>query len=117
MTRYGQTVAIAATTSGVAGTIVVPRGARLMGINIAFVAVDDIPTKIAVTYAGQPAPLNFVVPLSAQTQTTQASVALFNLGQPLIDLNLVIDAEKTITFTVTSTGNITVRLGLMWDAA
>ena len=115
MTRYGQTVSIAATTAGVAGTIVVPKGARLRGINLSYLMVDDIVTKIAVTYPGAPTPLTFGVPTSAQTQTTQAAISTY--PTPLIDLDLMIDAEKTITITVTSTGNITVRVGLMWDAA
>ena len=114
MTRYGQTVSIAATTVGVAGTIVAPRGAVLKGLNLAFAVVDDIPTKIEMKIPGQKV-RTYAIPISAQTQTTQASTAIWDT--PLIDMNISMDAEKTITFTVTSTGNITVRLGLMWDAA
>ena len=114
MARYGQTVIIAATTLGVAGTIVAPKGARLKGLNMAFAVVDDIPTKIEMKIPGQKT-RTFAIPISAQTQTTQASTGVH--PTPLIDMDIPIDAEKTITFTVYSTGNITVRLGLMWDAA
>lgn len=115
MTDYGQTVSIAATTLGVAGTIIVPKGARLTGINLAFAMVDDIPTKIQMKVTGMPTEI-FAVPISAQTQTTQADTT--SHPTPLIPLEgMVMEAEKSIEFTVTSTGNLTVRLGLMWNAA
>lgn len=115
MTRYGQSATIAATTAGVAGTIIAPKGARLVGLNAAFAVVDDIPKTIEMKFQNG-VTRKYVFPISAQTQTTQAATA--TAPTPLIPIEgIVLDSEKTITFTIVSTGNITVRLGLMWDAS
>lgn len=113
MTLKGDYASIAATSSGVAGTITVPSGARFLGINLNWNIINAIVTIVEVTASGLPQPLRFTPCMGAQSTGVGAVTAI---GQtPLIDLRgLSMGSGNTLTITVTSNVNVTVVVGLMW---
>jgi len=113
MVLKSDSVSIAATSSGVAGTITVPNGARLLGINLNWMDADGSPQRVELSWAGSPYPLKFVPQVCTQPQATQASV--MTKETPWIDLRgLVVRNTNTVTITITSNANATVVAGLMW---
>jgi hypothetical protein len=104
---------IAATTSGVAGTINVPLGARLKGLDIAFTgAAGAIPVLISLSWPGSPQPLNFTPSIASVFATPGAAIAI--LRAIAIPLDVTVDKATIVTVTVTSTGNVTTIVGLRW---
>lgn len=114
MTLYGDVVAIAATSSGVSGTITVPMGTKLIGLNLAGTATAGIViSSIEIKWTGLQSPIKFV-PNIFVLPTTNGS-AICACKSPLIDLSKLPPVANTniVTIVVTSTGNITVEIGLM----
>ena len=110
---YGDTVAIAATTAGVAGTINVPIGATLVGMNVSMTTVDaGIIASIKISWQGAPQPLIFVPGNFAILGTSGAGLQV--RPTPLLPLNITVASANTVTITVTTTANETVNVGLMW---
>ena len=104
---------IAATTSGVAGTINVPLGARLVGMDLAFTgAAGAIPVKIELTWPSSPQPLKFTPNLVSVFATPGAAISI--LRAVAIPLDVSVGKATTVTITVTSTGNVTTIVGLRW---
>ena len=104
---------IAATTSGVSGTIKVPLGAKLVGMDLAFTgAAGAIPVKIELTWAGSPAPLKFTPNLASVFATPGGAISIMNAIAIPLDVNVAKATEVTVT--VTSTGNVTTIEGLRW---
>lgn len=121
MTTYGDVVAISATTSGVSGTITVPMGVRLLGLNIASAAAGGaalgVVASVEIKWSGLQTPMKFV-PSMSQLGSTNGS-SLFMCKTPLIDLRKLpsVTNTNTITITVTTTASIAVEVGLIWVAA
>ena len=106
-------VSIAATTSGVAGTIKVPLGAHLVGMDIGMTgAAGAIPVKIELTWAGCPQPLKFTPNLTSVFATPGGAISIMNAIA--IPLDVVVAKATEVTVTVTSTGNVTTIIGLRW---
>jgi hypothetical protein len=104
---------IAATTSGVSGTIKVPLGARLVGLDLSFTgAAGAIPVKITLSWANSPQPLNFTPNLASVFATPAGAISILNAIAIPLDVNVTKDT--TVTVTVTSTGNVTTIVGLRW---
>lgn len=116
MTLYSDVVSIAATTAGVAGTIQAPVGARLIGMNLAATGTAGVVvTKVNIAWPGLSQPMSFVPSMLVVPTTNGAAVG--TCKSPLIDLTkLPPVGNNTITVTVTTTGNQTVEVGLMWVA-
>lgn len=123
---YGaDTVAIAATSSGVTGTITVPAGVRLKQLTFAYAPTTNLPeviTIIELTWANAPTPLRFTPNILSFKMGTPAGSAVISLisdeeaGLPChIPLDVVVKNATTVTVKVTSTGNITVDVGLEWE--
>lgn len=123
---YGaDTVAIAATTSGVTGTIIVPAGVRLKQMTFAYAPTTVLPeviTIIELTWANAPTPLRFVPNILSFKMGTPAGSASISLisdeeaSNPChIPLDVTVKNATTVTVKVTSTGNITVDIGLEWE--
>lgn len=108
-----EVVSIAATSSGVTGTIQVVEGARLIGMNLAFDDADGQPQIVELTWSGCPQPLRFVPSIGANPLAT-AGAAKALLQTPLIPLNVTVTKTSTVTVKVTSNANVTVEVGLMW---
>lgn len=106
-------VSIAATTSGVSGTITVPLGARLVGLDLSFTgAAGAIPVKITLSWPSSPQPLNFTPSIASVFATPGGAISLMNaIGIPL---DVSVGKATTVTVTVTSTGNVTTIVGLRW---
>jgi hypothetical protein len=118
MTIYGDVVQIAATTAGVAGDIKVSQGARLLGLNLsctntAIVAIS----KINVQWPGLTQPWSFVPNII--TSTTTNGISLGSCPTPLINLSKLppVQGQNTVTVTVTTSANLTMVVGLIWEAA
>lgn len=117
MTLYSDVVSIAATTAGVSGTITVPMGARLLGLNMALVAADPIViTSIEIKWAGLQTPIKYVPSLTMNVGANGSGNAICK--SPLIDLRKLpaVANANSVTITVISTANQTVEIGLMWIA-
>lgn len=121
MTLYGDVVAISATTAGVSGTITVPMGAKLLGLNIASNvaggAALGIVSYVEIKWTGLQTPIKYV-PSMVQLGSTNGS-SLSMCKTPFIDLRPLppVAQTNTVTITVTTTANIAVEVGLMWVAA
>ena len=110
---YEDQVSIAATTSGVAGSITVPQGCHLIGLDLAFTgAAGAIPVKIALSWASSPQPLTFTPNLASVFSTPAGAIS--TLQGIAIPLDVVVAKATAITITVTSTGNVTCVIGLRW---
>jgi len=119
---YGaDVVSIAATTAGVSGTITVPSGAHLRNMTFACnptAAAAEVVTIIELTWANSPTPLRFtpnMIGVLAGTAVTSGSVALMSDENCAIPLDVVVSNATVVTIKVTSTANLTVKLGLEWD--
>ena len=114
MTLYSDVVSIAATTSGVSGTITVPMGARLLGLNIA--GSIAIISSVEIKWTGLQSPIKFVPNIVFCLGANGSGVG--TCKTPMIDLRKlpVVSNTNTVTVTVTGTANITVEVGLMWVA-
>lgn len=106
-------VSIAATASGASGTIEVPMGSRLIGLNLAWDDIDGQPQVVELTWAGSPTPLRFVPSVGANPLAT-AGAAKQLLQTPLIPLDVVVQNATTVTVKIISNANVTVVAGLMW---
>lgn len=114
---YGDYVSISATASGVSGTINVPKGVRLVGIDLNWMDADGIPTRVVLSGGTLPQSLEFVPNVGGQLQTGN-SAATGICQSPLINLrpfNLTWNGGN-ITVTVTSTAPAIVVVGLTWEA-
>jgi len=123
---YGaDTVAIAATSAGVTGTITVPAGVTLKQLTFAYAATTVLPEVINIielTWANAPTPLRFTPNIWSFKMGTPAGSAAISLisdeeqGNPChIPLDVVVKAATTVTVKVTSTGNLAVKVGLEWN--
>lgn len=123
---YGSdTVSIAATTAGVTGTITVPAGVKLKQLSFAYAATTNLPeviTIIELTWANAPTPLRFTPNIwgfKMGTPAGSASVSLISdeeTNNPChIPLDVIVKGSTTVTVKVTSTGNLTVKVGLEWE--
>lgn len=121
MTIYSDVVAISATSAGVSGSITVPMGAKLLGLNIASAvaggAVSGVIAVVEIKWTGLQSPIK-LVPSMIQLSSTNGS-SLTMCKTPLIDLRKLppVANTNTVTITVISTANIAVEVGLMWVAA
>jgi hypothetical protein len=116
MVLYSDSVSIAATTAGVAGTVNVPTGAKLIGMNLAyFSATAAVPTKVSIAWQGCPRNLDFVPNVMSMLGTSGGAMSMG--ATPTIPLNIVLTGANTVTVTITSSGNLTVQVSLMWEAA
>jgi hypothetical protein len=116
MTLYGDYVSITISSGAGSGTVNVPDGARLVGLNIAYydTALNSI-SKIGLTWTGGPTPLNFV-PNEFMNSNTAGSGSTVANGFA-VNLNHVVKGTNTITIALTSTHDVTVIVGLFWVAA
>ena len=119
---YGaDVVSIAATTAGVTGTITVPSGAHLRNITFACnpsAAAAEVVTIIELTWANSPTPLRFtpnMIGTMAGTAVTSGTVSIISDENCMIPLDVVVSNATVVTIKVTSTANLTVKLGLEWD--
>lgn len=114
---YGDYVSISASSSGVTGTINLPIGARLLGLDLNWNDADGIPTIVELYANGLPQPLRFCPNIAGQVQTGN-SAATGMANSPLIDLRPfgISSQQSTITIKVTSTAAATVVVGLTWEA-
>jgi hypothetical protein len=110
---YEDQVSIAATTSGVAGTITVPMGAHLVGLDLSFTgAAGAIPVKISLSWTQSPQPLTFTPSLASVFATPAGAISIMNAIA--IPLDVTVQKATSVTVTVTSTGNVTTIVGLRW---
>jgi hypothetical protein len=123
---YGaDTVAIAATSSGVTGTITVPAGVKLKQLTFAYAATTNLPeiiTIIELTWANAPTPLRFTPNMWSFKMGTPAASAAISLisdeeaNNPChIPLDVIVKGATTVTVKVTSSGNLAVKVGLEWE--
>ena len=106
-------VSIAGTTTGVAGTISVPSGAKLFGINLNFNTIAGGVRSVEITWAGAPKPLKFTPMMGASSTGVGSAIAIADT--PQIDLRgLVVGQANTVTITLTTAVNLTTIVGLMW---
>jgi hypothetical protein len=121
MTYGADVVAIAATTSGVTGTIKVPQGAHLRNLSLGFTESAngaDVVTIIELTWTGSPTPLRFTPNQWAQAIGTPAAggqVTLVADENCMIPLDVRVEKDNLVTIKVTSTGNLATKIGLEWD--
>ena len=116
MTIYSDVVSIAATTAGVTGTINVPQGAKLIGINLS--ATDAtaaiILSELAIYWPNSNV-YKYVPGIIVVGSTNGVGITMCKT--PAIRLpNLDVGGANQITIKLTSTANITVSVGLMWIA-
>jgi len=116
MTLYSDVVSIAATTSGVSGTITVPMGAKLLGLNIASTGTTVVISSIEIKWTGLQSPIKFVPNMVSCVGANGSGVGICKT--PMIDLRKLpaVSNTNTVTVTVTSIANCTVEVGLMWVA-
>jgi hypothetical protein len=110
-------VSIAATTAGVTGIITVGKGARLKSLSMAFTqnVTADLPQIVELTWVESPTPLRFVVPaISMIAGTAVGGQADLNDAINL-PLDVVVEKGDVVTVKVTSSGNLTVKIGLEWN--
>lgn len=119
---YGaDVVSIAATTAGVTGTITVPSGAHLRNLTMAVAevaAAADVVTIIELTWAQSPTPLRFTpnhIGIVKGTAVTSGSSCVVSDSNDFIPLDVIVANATLVTVKLTSTGNITVKIGLEWD--
>jgi hypothetical protein len=118
MTKGGDVTSIAATTAGVSGTITVPAGCRLTGLNLSWVLTndDEIPQIVELTWTGSPSPLRFVPnAFSILAGTPAAGGGVFPNADIAIPLDVVVQGATVVTVKITSSGNVTVKVGLEWE--
>lgn len=120
MTSYSDIVSIAATSSGVAGTVTVTKGAHLKALNLAWTqnAAAALPQIVEITFAGAPTPLRFVIPALSMVAGTPVggSASMGQMGYQL-PLDIKVTDATVVTLTLTSSGNLTVKCGLEFDDA
>lgn len=121
MARLSDIVSIAATTSGVTGTIVTQVGAKLKCIHLAFTqtVTADIPTIVELTWAGCPSPLRFVpnvISIIAGTAVGGQAGLMGDADGMQIALDVTMEKADLLTVKVTSSGNLTVKLSVEWEA-
>lgn len=110
---YEDSVSIAATSSGVSGTITVPKGVHLIGMDIVFTgAAGAIPTIIKLSWPSSPQPLSFTPNLQSVFATPGGGISTMN--GIAIPLDVIVKDATVVTLTVTSTANVTVQIGLRW---
>lgn len=117
MTKYGDTVSIAATSAGVAGNITVPMGAVLTGINLSGTnaAAAVVLKRVALAIVGLPL-IAYVPSMLAIGSTNGVAIAMCKT--PMIRLpRISVGSAQTVAITLTSTANMTFQVGLMWEAA
>lgn len=115
--KYSDTVSIAATTAGVAGSITVPMNAILTGINLAATdaAAASVLSRVQVAIVGLPV-IAYVPSIIVIGSTNGVSIAMCKT--PMIKLpRISVGSAQTVVITLTSTANLTVQVGLMWEAA
>ena len=105
------TVSISATSSGVTGTIITGKGARLKQLTFNFNDVDGQPQIIELTWVGSPTPMKFVPNIASFPMATSGAALMF--GSP-IPLDVVVETTDTVTIKVTSNANVVVQVGLIW---
>jgi len=115
MTRFSDYASIAATTAGVSGNINVPRGARLVGLDLNYTDADGVVSIIELTAPGFPQPLRFTPNIAQQVFTTPGG-SITMQQSPMTPLDLVNGGGTVVTVKVTSTANLTVVVGLSWEA-
>lgn len=121
MARLSDVVSIAATTSGVTGTIVTQIGAKLKSIHLAWTqtVTSDIPTIIELTWAGCPSPLRFVpnvISIIAGTAVGGGAGLMGDSDGQQIALDVTMEKADLLTIKATSSGNLTVKISLEWEA-
>jgi hypothetical protein len=117
---YSDIVSIAATTSGVTGTIATQYGAHLRKLNLAWTqaATAELPTVIELTWTGSPTPLRFVpnaISMVAGTPVGGNANLMGDSDGMQIPLDVVMAKADLLTVKVTSTGNLTVKVSVEWD--
>jgi len=115
---FSDVVSISATTAGVSGTVTVPNGARLKGLNISFTqaATAELPYLVELSWAGSSSQLKFVPPaISMVAGTPVGGQAFMKGGKPWIPLDVIVQNATTVTIKITSTGNLTCKCSLEWD--
>jgi len=120
MARLSDVVSIAATTSGVTGTITTGIGARLKCAKLAWTqtVTADIPTIVEFTWAGCPSPLRFVpnvISIIAGTAVGGNANLLSDMDGCIIVLDAVMEKADILTVKITSTGNLTVKASVEWE--
>ena len=116
MTLYGDQATISATTAGVTGTIKVPDGARLVGLNISMKTADGgiiSAIELIIPNLATPQRFNFTHGFGS-IATNMYGIALGDT--PTIPLNIPIKGAQSVDVKVTTTANETVYVGLMWIA-
>jgi len=114
MTLYSDSISIAATSSGVAGTINIPIAAKLVGLNLAyFSATAAVPIVVNIYWPNAPQPFNFVPNVMSMLGTSGGAMSMGSV--PTIPLNISVKDATAVTVTVTSSGNLTVQVSLMWE--
>jgi hypothetical protein len=107
---------IAATSSGVSGTVTtLGIGARIVGLNIAMKTADGgIISSIELISTKWPAPIK-LVPTMAMNMVTTNCMALAFAPTPMISLERfgLVANSNTVTIKVTTTANETVVVGLI----
>jgi hypothetical protein len=117
---YSDVVSIAATTSGVTGTITTQYGAHLRKINLAWTqaATGDLPQIIELTWTGSPTPLRFVpnaISMVAGTPVGGNANLMGDSDGLEIPLDVTMEKADVLTIKVTSSGNLTVKISVEWD--
>lgn len=117
MTKYSETISIAATSAGVAGNITVPTGAVLTGINLSGTnaAAAVVLKKVSIAISGLPV-IAYVPSAIAIGSTNGVAIAMCKT--PMIRLPRInVGSAQNVIVTLTSTANMTFQVGLMWEAA
>ena len=116
MTLYSDVASIAATTAGVSGSITVPMGARLLGLNIASIIGGALISSVEIKWTGLQSPIRYVPNVVTCLGANGSGVA--TCKSPMVDLRKLpaVSNTNTVTVTVTTTANTTVEVGLMWVA-
>jgi len=120
MARLSDVVSIAATTSGVTGTITTGIGARLKCVKLAWTqtVTSDIPTIVEFTWAGCPSPLRFVpnvISIIAGTAVGGNANLMSDMDGCIINLDVTMEKADILTVKITSTGNLTVKASVEWE--
>lgn len=121
MARLSDVVSIAATISGVTGTITAQIGAKLRCVKLAWTqtGTSDIPTVIELTWAGCPTPLRFVpnvISIIAGTAVGGDAQLMSDMDGCFILLDVTMEKADVLTVKATSTGNLTVKISVEWEA-
>ena len=118
---YGaDVVSIAATSSGVTDTITVPSGAHLRNISLSCTQVNTgaVITILELSWPQSPNPLKFVPNAWAAvigTSVTGGQVSMMQDEKNRLPLDVIVVNATLVTIKVTTTANLTVKIGLEWD--